>query len=260
MKLQGKIAVVTGAASGIGHALAKRFAAEGATVVLSDIRGDSEQLRNDPVAGRFVQADMSNEAGVKALVEDVKANEGRVDLFASNAGVAFKMDITASDDEWNKIIAVNQMSHVWVARHVVPDMLARGEGYLLITASAAGLLNEIGSFGYGVTKHAAVGLAEWLGFTYRTRGLKVSVLCPEGVATPMISDSGYLAVDAVTPEHVAERVVQGLDEERFLITTHDNTLRKFQKKAEDYEFYMSRMTELHRRVAEAYMAAKGSAS
>lgn len=256
MQLQGKVAVVTGAASGIGHALAKRFAAEGATVVLADIRGDSDQLRAEPVAGRFVQADLSREAGVKALLDDVVAREGRIDLFASNAGIAFPMDISASDRDWERIVSINQMSHVWVARHLVPHMLERGDGYLLITASAAGLLNEIGSFGYGVTKHAAVGLAEWLSFTYRDQGLRVSVLCPEGVATPMISDSGYLSRDAVTPEHVADVVVQAMHAERFMITTHEGTLKKFLAKASDYELYMSRMAELRRRVVAAYLAAK----
>lgn len=251
MEFEGKIAVVTGAASGIGYALAQRFAAEGATVILSDIRETSEQLEAAPLPGRFVQADIGTEAGVQALVEDVLAHEGRIDLFASNAGIAFLMDITASDEDWDKIMSVNLMSHIWVARHVVPRMLERGEGYLLFTASAAGLLNEIGSLGYGVTKHGTVGLAEWLGFSYRDRGLRVSVLCPEGVITPMVPESSYLRRTAVTTEHVADAVVQALAEERFLITTHDSTLKAFQAKAADYEAYMQRMTEFRARAVAA---------
>ncbi len=251
MELNGKVAVVTGAASGIGHGLAKRFAAEGAKVVLADIRSDTQLLQSDPIDGRFVRADISTEDGVRALVEDVKTHEGRIDLFASNAGVAFKMDIHSPQKDWDKIVAINQMSHIWVARHVVPDMLARGEGYLLVTASAAGLLNEFGSLGYGVTKHATVGFAEWLGFTYRDQGLRVSVLCPEGVATPMIAESAYLQKDAVTTDDVAEAVVKGLAEERFLITTHPGTLEKFRAKAQDYEGYMARMTEYQRKIRAA---------
>lgn len=247
MELNGKVAVVTGAAGGIGHALAKRFAAEGAIVVSTDVRQDSELLVNDPLSGRFVMSDLSYERGVVDLVEDIMANEGRIDLFASNAGVAYPMDVTSSEEDWRKIVAINQMSHIWVARHVVPDMLERGGGYLLVTASAAGLLNEIDSFGYGVTKHAAVGFAEWLAFTYRDQGLKVSALCPEGVKTRMIADSPYLQKNAVTPGFVAETVVEALREERFMILTHAHTIDKFREKAADYEAYIDSMVELRRR-------------
>ena len=250
MDWQDKVVVVTGGAGGIGHALAKRFAAEGARVVISDLSADTPTLRADPLPARFVAADMATEAGVIALIDDVLATEGRIDLYASNAGIALPMSGTSSDASWEKIMAINLYSHVWAARRLIPLMTQAG-GRLLVTASAAGLLNEIASLGYGVTKHAAVGFAEWLAFTYADTAMRVSVLCPEGVRTPLIDAVPYLHKTAITPEALADAVLAGLAEGRFMLTTPPATLPAFQAKAADYEGYIARMADLSRMVRAA---------
>lgn len=242
MQLQDQVVVITGAASGIGLALATRFIQEGATVITSDLRADFGEPQAQRIGARFVSANVGREADIQALVHNVLGHEGRIDLFVSNAGIAMAMDAFAPEAEWDRILDINLKSHIWAARHVLPHMLERGMGYLLNTASAAGLLNEIDSVGYGVTKHAAVGFAEWLAFTYADRGIRVSVLCPEGVATPMIEASPYLQARAVTPESVAQAVVEALHEERFMITTHPTTLPHFQQKAGNYDGYVKLMT------------------
>ena len=236
MELKDKVVVVTGAAGGIGNALVNQFRAEGAIVIGSDLK-KPEQTQ----AARFLNNDISTEAGVKALIDDVLAHEGRIDLFCSNAGIALPMDAFAPEKYWDKTIDINLKSHYWAARHVLPHMIERGSGYLLNTASAAGLLNEIDSVGYGVTKHAALGLAEWLAFSYQDKGIRVSVLCPEGVMTPMIKYSPYLQMTAITPEELAKIVSEGIHAERFMIVTHPHTLEAFQKKAANYEGFIKYM-------------------
>ena len=182
MELKDKVVVVTGAAGGIGAALVDQFRSEGATVIGSDLKVPEQTQAN-----RFLTNDISTEDGVKSLIDDVLAHEGRIDLFCSNAGIALPMDAFSPEKYWDKTLDINLKSHYWAARHVLPHMIERGSGYLLNTASAAGLLNEIDSFGYGVIKSAAIGLAEWLAFIYRDKGIRVSVLCPEGVKTQMIA-------------------------------------------------------------------------
>jgi NAD(P)-dependent dehydrogenase (short-subunit alcohol dehydrogenase family) len=234
-----RVAVVTGSSRGIGHALSKRLADAGARVVLADVEGGGDVRLADGTPARFVRTDVGREADVKALVDDVLGREGRIDLFASNAGIHLEMDAGAPEADWQRIVAVNQMSHVWVARHVLPAMLARGEGHLLITASAASFLSEITSVGYAATKYAALGFGEWLAFTYRGRGVTVSVACPGPVWTALIQDAPYLHKGAITPEEAAERVVEGLEAGRFLITTHPTTLSQIRQKAADVDAYVN---------------------
>src|SRR3954447_26615216 len=189
MELAGKVAIVTGGASGIGRGMAERFAAEGAkAVIVADMNGDGTRAVADGIGATAtgVALDVSDEQAVAALVHDTEERHGPIDLFASNAGIAIFGGEEVPDDGWDQIWHVNVMAHIYAARHVLPSMLARGEGYLLNTASAAGLLTNLGAAPYAVTKHAAVALAEWLAITHGDAGIKVSCLCPQGVNTPML--------------------------------------------------------------------------
>ncbi len=241
MRLPGKVAVVTGAASGIGLALATRFVTEGATVIASDLNAELGVQRAGDIGARFVAANVARKEEVANLVRDVLDREGRLDLFCSNAGVAVDGGVDAPNKGWQLSYDVNVMAHVYAARHALPHMLSRGEGYLLSTASAAGLLTEVHSAPYAVSKHAALAFAEWLSVTYQEQGIRVSCLCPEGVWTPMIENALSLQQTAIQPEEVADMVVQALDEERFLITTHPTTLPAFQLRAQDHEGWLARM-------------------
>ena len=186
----GKVAVVTGGASGIGRALCRRFAAEGARgVVVADVDAAGAAQVAREIGGLAVRTDVSREADIVRLVERAMAAFGAIDLFCSNAGIAMEGGVETSDADWQRIWGINFMAHVYAARAVLPGMLARGRGYLLQTASAAGLLTQIGSAPYAVTKHAAVSLAEWLAVTYGDRGIRVSCLCPQGVRTNMLAEA-----------------------------------------------------------------------
>lgn len=252
MELVDKVTVVTGGGNGIGRALAQRFAAEGARgVVVADLDGDvAEAVAAELGAvGLAVQTDVSNENDVVALVRAAEARCGPIDLFCSNAGIAIGGGADASDDDWQRIWDVNVMAHVYAARAVLPAMLARGEGYLLATASAAGLLSQIGSAPYAVTKHAAVAFAEWLSITHGGQGIKVSCLCPQGVRTNMLGDGGaLLGPTAIEPADVAEAVVQGLRSEEFLILPHPEVREYFRRKADDYDRWLRGMRRLQARV------------
>ena len=250
MDVNGRTVVVTGGASGIGQGLATRFAAEGARVVVSDLAARTPAVTPGL---RYVQADVSEEADIERLVADVLAHEGRIDLFCSNAGIGHEMDPMTPQGVWDKVFAVNVMSHVWAARHVLPHMLERGEGYLLNTASASGLLTELTSPGYAASKHAAVGFAEWLAFTYADQGIRTSVICPEAVRTPILDAAPYLLSNAITVEEVADTVLQAVRDERFMIYTHPTTPVRFQHKAADYEAYIA---ELRVRRSEATRVAR----
>jgi NAD(P)-dependent dehydrogenase (short-subunit alcohol dehydrogenase family) len=172
-----------------------------------------------------------------------------MDLFCSNAGIGTGGGPEATNDAWQRIWEINLMSHVYAARHLVPRMLERGDGYLLNTASAAGLLSQIGSAPYAVTKHAAVAFAEWLSITYGDRGLKVSCLCPQGVRTPMLGDGGaLLGPTAIEPEECAEAVVSGLRAEEFLILPHPDVREFFRRKGDDYDRWLRGMRRLQTRV------------
>jgi NAD(P)-dependent dehydrogenase (short-subunit alcohol dehydrogenase family) len=254
MKLAGKVAVVTGGASGIGRALCRRFAIEGARgIVVADLdTAGAEQVAHE-TGGLPVSADVGREPDIIRLVEQATSAYGAIDLFCSNAGIAIDGGVSVADFEWQRIWSINCMAHVYAARAVLPGMLERGEGYLLQTASAAGLLSQIGSAPYSVTKHAAVAFAEWLAITYRDRGIRVSCLCPQGVRTNMLAgvDSGtarFLLEGALEPEQVADAVVASLADERFLILPHPEVATYERRRAEDRDRWLGGMRRLHARL------------
>lgn len=254
MKLAGKVAVVTGGARGIGAALCRRFAAEGArAVVVADLDLEGAEAVAAGISGMPERCDVGKEADIRRLVDDVTRGFGGVDLFVSNAGIAFAGDEQTPDAEWRRMFDIHTMSHVWATRALLPQMLARGNGYLLNVASAAGLLSQPGSAPYAVTKHAAVAFAEWLAFTYGARGIRVSCLCPMGVRTPMLDQelggmAAFLLQDAVTAEQVAGDVIAALAEERFLILPHPQVRDYLLQKAADCDRWLAGMQQLNARV------------
>jgi NAD(P)-dependent dehydrogenase (short-subunit alcohol dehydrogenase family) len=251
MLVKDRIVVVTGAASGIGRALALRFAREGARlVVAADLDGAGAASTATEAGGIAFTTDVSVEADIASLIERVESDHGPIDLFCSNAGIGVGGGAEAADAAWQRIWDINVMAHVWAARHMVPRMVARGGGYLLNTASAAGLLSQIGSAPYAVTKHAAVGLAEWLAITHGDQGVKVSVLCPQAVRTAMTAGNpdGVASVDGmIEPEDVAEACVRAIAEERFLVLPHPQVLDYMRKKTADYDRWLGGMRKLNRR-------------
>jgi len=201
-----------------------------------------------------VPADVSHEADVIALAETALKTYGQIDLFCSNAGIAIEGGVDVPDGVWRRIIDVNFMAHLWAARAVLPSMLERGDGYILATASAAGLLTQIGSAPYAVTKHMAVAFAEWLSITYGDQGIKVSILCPQGVKTGMLNEASgpsFLLVGAIEPEAVAEAVVNGLRDERLLILPHPEVREFVQRKASDPDRWLRGMRRLQQRIIQA---------
>jgi NAD(P)-dependent dehydrogenase (short-subunit alcohol dehydrogenase family) len=254
MQLKDKVIVVTGGAHGIGRALCRRFAAEGARgIVVADRDSEGAEQVAGAIGGLAVAVDVGVEADLIRLVQTATSTYGPIDLFCSNAGIITLGGVESADVDWQEIWEVNLMAHVWAARAVLPGMLARGHGYLLQTASAAGLLTQIGSAPYAVTKHAAVALAEWLGVTYADRGIKVSCLCPMGVHTRMLEEApggigDLLRETALEPEVVAEAVVQGLSQERFLILPHPEVADFFRRKAGDYDRWLRAMCRIHEKL------------
>ncbi len=261
MQLAEKNVVVTGAARGIGAALARRFHAAGANVVLADRDGVAEAA--DGLKGAVeVIADVGTEAGNVALIEAAEAAFGPIDLFFANAGVGFAGDPMSSEEVWDASFAVNVHAHRWAAKHLLPGWLARGEGYFCSTASAAGVLTQIGSAPYSVTKHAAVAFAEWISITYADQGLKVSCLCPQGVNTRMLEDGDELgggtsanvvrlAGAVLEPADVADVVVEAIDDERFFVFPHPEVGDYLRLKGSEPERWLAGMRKLQRRVTEA---------
>lgn len=250
MEMAGKVIVVTGAASGIGAALVRRFAQEGAAgLVIADLDTGLAEAVAGEVGGVAVHTDVSKEADVQRLVAHATQRFGRVDVLCSNAGIGTGGGVEASNADWQRSWEVNLMAHVYGARAVLPQMLERGEGYLLQTASAAGLLSHPESASYAVTKHAAVSLAEWLAIQYGDRGIRVSCLCPQGVRTPMLlgkqgDRKSFLLDAAVSPEQVADDVVQAMRAERFLVLPHPEVLDYLRGKAADVDRWLGGMRRL----------------
>ncbi|MEI9989282.1 MAG: SDR family oxidoreductase [Rhizomicrobium sp.] len=251
MDIKDKIVVVTGAASGIGKALAQRFAQEGARlVVCSDLNGEGAAATATDAGGIAFATDVSREEDIQHLIEAVEVRHGPIDLFFSNAGIGYGGGAEVSNERWQRIWDVNVMAHVWAARHLVPRMAARGGGYLVSTASAAGLLTQIGSAPYAVTKHAAVGLAEWLAITHGDQGIKVSVLCPQAVRTAMTASNpdGVASIDGMMePEEVAEACMRAIAAEDFLILPHPEVLEYMRNKTANYARWIGGMRKLNRR-------------
>ena len=252
MDVSGRVAVVTGGAGGIGAALARRLAAAGALVTVSDVdRVGADRVARE-IGGTAITADVSREFDIQNLVAKALQAHDRIDLFCSNAGIAVGGGPEASDADWRRIWDVNVMAHVYVARAVVPHMLERGEGYILGTVSAAGLLNHITAMPYGVTKAAALSLFEWLAIAHGDQGLRVSCLCPQGVRTRMLAEAEregrFLGEGALEPDRVAEIVLEGISDERFLILPHPEVAEYYQRKAADYDRWLRGMRRLRQRV------------
>jgi NAD(P)-dependent dehydrogenase (short-subunit alcohol dehydrogenase family) len=264
MELEGRHVIVTGGAGGIGSALARRFHAAGARVVVADLDGagaarvatELEAVRGDSAVG--VGADVGTADGNAQLIDAARRAFGEIDLFFANAGVGVGGELDTNDDDWQLAFHVNIEAHVFAARLLVPGWIERGDGYFCSTASAAGLLTQIGSAPYSVTKHAAVAFAEWLSITYGDRGLKVSCLCPMGVNTNMLNAGDALgaggassvvraAGEVLEPDEVAEVVAQAIGDERFLILPHPEVLTFFQRKASDYDRWLAGMRRLRAR-------------
>ena len=261
MELAERHVVITGAGSGIGAAIARRFAAEGArAVVVADVNAENAEKIASEIGGLAVPTDVSKQPEIHSLVQQAKDANGPIDLFFSNAGVPGPGGgPEAPDDEWQHTWEVNSMAHVWAARAVLPDMVQRGEGYLVSTASAAGLLTQVSALAYSATKHAAVSIAEWLAINYADKGIKVSCLCPQGVRTPMlelaveqdpVGSQPLLAEGLAEPDEVAEVVVQGIRDERFLILPHENVARYLALKGAQPERWLGGMRKLVRQARE----------
>lgn len=251
MNVLGKTVVVTGGANGIGRAMCIRFAAEGAKVVIvADLdRAAAAEVAREIEGGEAIPCNVASESEVASLVDHVLKVHGPIDLFCNNAGIGVAGGCDVPNHDWLRTWDVNVMAHIYSARAVLPSMLARRQGYFLQTASAAGLLTQIGSAPYAVTKHAAVAFAEWLAVTYGDHGIGVSVLCPQGVRTNMLEHSdaatrALLDANALEPKDVADAVVQGLTAEKFLILPHPDVLEYFQRKAGDYDRWLRGMRRL----------------
>ncbi len=254
MELVERVVVVTGGGNGIGEAMSRRFAAEGASVAVVDVDDEAVRRVAGEIGGLWMEADVASESESRAVVNEVEDRLGPIDLYCANAGIGMEGGVETSNEDWQRIWDVNFMSHVYAARAVLPGMLARGEGYLLHTASAAGLLTNLGAAAYSVTKHAVVALAEWLQITYGDRGLRVSALCPQFVFTELLGDllpSGMMTMAGqvgLSPDEVAEAVVEGLAEERFLILPHPEVSEYFAFKATDYDRWLRGMRRLQSRL------------
>lgn len=257
MDLRDKVVVVTGGARGIGRAMCRRFAAEGArAVVVADVDENASTVAAE-IGGTSVRCDVSRESDIQNLVSLTESVHGPIDLFCSNAGITTKGGPEVANSDWQRLWDVNVMSHVYAARAVLPTMLERGAGYLLQTSSAAGLLTEIGSATYSVTKHAVIAFAEWLSIHYQKRGIKVSCLCPAGVATDFLDLDDpvhqFLHVSSVPPEDVADAVVRGLADERFLILpdAHAQVAEFFAYKGQDYDRWLKNFARIHQKLERA---------
>ncbi len=249
MQVKDKVVVVTGGASGIGYELATRFKAEGAAHVAVADMNPHVMAVGEEIGGIAEVVDVSDVAALTAFIDRIEAEAGPIDLFCSNAGIGTGMGIDADDDMWAAIWGVNVMAHVYAARILIPRMKERGGGYLLNTASAAGLLTNLGDAAYSVTKAGAVGLAEWLSITHAADGIKVSCLCPMAVRTPMTDSDDPAVANVVShgmiePEVLADAVIAGLETEELLILPHPEVAHFMQTKASAHEKWLHGMRKL----------------
>ena len=256
MQLLNQVAVVTGGANGIGRALCRRFALEQARgVIVADLDFEAASAVAQEIGGLAIRCDVQREVDIQALVAQAIERFGQIDLFVSNAGITISGGVEVPDTDWQRLWDVNVMAHVYAARAVLPGMLERGQGYLLHTSSAAGLLTEIGSAPYSVTKHAVVAFAEWLSVQYQKRGIKVSCLCPAGVSTDFLDLSDpvhqFLHMSSVTPEAVADCVIEGLAAEKFLLSPHPEVEEFFQFKAQRYDDWLRNFARVHEKMEKA---------
>lgn len=258
MEVTDRLCVVTGGASGIGKALCERFAAEGArSVVVLDQNGDGATAVADAIGGRAEQVDVSSEADITAVLRQIEDDLGPIDLLCNNAGIASGGDpLTTPLDEWQRQWDVNVMSHIYAIRAVLPSMLARGEGHILHTASMAGILTSHGNVHYATSKHAVVGLAEWMSITYHEAGVRTYLLAPLGVNTPMIGDldsewAKTAAGPIAEPEDVADDVIEAFRDERFLILTNPVAQKWMDFKNTDAEKWLRGMRRLQAQIEAA---------
>ncbi|SHK16986.1 Short-chain dehydrogenase [Pseudonocardia thermophila] len=251
--VRGKGVVITGAGRGIGRALATRMAAEGARVVVNDLDAAAVSEVAAAIGGVPVPGDAAAEAGVAALVESAREHLGAIDVWFANAGIARGFGLDMSEADWTASLEVNVLAHVRAARLLVPEWLERGSGRFVVTASAAGLLTMLEAPAYSVTKHGAVAFAEWLSATYRHRGIIVQAICPQGVQTKMLEETGPLREllshdTALTPQDVAETVWQALQDDRFLILPHPEVAKYYATRATDTDRWLAGMNKLQRRL------------
>ncbi|GAA1458586.1 SDR family oxidoreductase [Williamsia maris] len=272
MEISGTVAVVTGGGAGIGAAIARAIVAHGGSVVVADLNADRVAAVADSINGSAsstvaasVAGDVSDPAVIDRIIATAEEQFGPVDLYVANAGTTAGMGLDSDDAAWQTALDVNVLAHVRAARALVPGWVERGRGYFLSTASAAGLLTQIGSVTYSVSKHAAVGFAEWLSVTYGDKGIAVSCLCPMGVNTELLNagfetdrDGASVAASAVTsagnvlePDDVADVVIEALGDERFLILPHPEVLKMYQHKGSDYGRWISGMQRYQRALTES---------
>ena len=254
MEIRDRVVVVTGGGGGIGGALSRRFAAEGAEkVVVCDIDRQAAETVAAEIGGTAVCADVTVESDVAQLVGGTLEAHGRIDIYCSNAGIAFGGGPEASDQAWRQSWDVHVMAHLYAARALLPGMRARRDGYIMGTISAAGLLNHILAAPYAVTKAAGLSFFEWMAIAYHDEGIRVSALCPQGVRTAMLTQEGernFLTAGALEPEQVADAVVEAIRDERFLILPHPEVGEFFRRKAADYDRWLRGMRRLRAGIQE----------
>jgi NAD(P)-dependent dehydrogenase (short-subunit alcohol dehydrogenase family) len=251
--IDGAGVVVTGGGGGIGADIARRFAGEGARVVVADLDADAVTAVAEEIGGTAFIGDVATEDGVAALLAAANEALGEIDLFCANAGVAPLGGADALEQQWALAWDVNVMAHVRAASALLPNWLARGRGHFIATVSAAGLLTSLGSAPYSVTKHGALAFAEWLSATYRHRGITVQAVCPQGVRTKMLADSGpagqlIMGASAITAEQVADLVVESVADGRFLVLPHPEVADYYAARATDTDRWLGSMNKLQRKV------------
>jgi NAD(P)-dependent dehydrogenase (short-subunit alcohol dehydrogenase family) len=254
--VQGAGVVITGAGHGIGRAVARRLAKEGARVVVNDLDAEAAAAVADEIGGYAAPGDAASEQGVEALLSRATADLGAIDAYFANAGVAAGTGLDSAEDDWQRSFEVNVMAHIRAARALVPQWLERGGGRFVATVSAAGLLTMLGGAPYSVSKHAALAHAEWLSATYGHRGITVQCICPQGVRTQMLADAGHagevlMAATALEPEDVADVVMEGLRDDRFLVLPHPEVADYYALRATETERWLAGMRKLQRRIDDA---------